>query len=50
MKHHVKDFFIGMNNALEKNLDGLSNLIKALGGLPGVLSIVGTAFLTAFGP
>ena len=45
-----EDFFIGFDKFLEKNLDGLSLLIKALGGLPGVLSLVGATFLTAFGP
>jgi len=44
------DFFIDVNDFIEKNLDGINNLIKALGGLPGVLSVVSTAFLTIFGP
>ena len=44
------DFFIGVDNFIEKNLNGINNLIKALGGLPGVLSVVGTAFFAIFGP
>jgi hypothetical protein len=44
------EFFIDVNDFISKNLDGINNLIKALGGLPGVLSVVSTAFLTIFGP
>ena len=44
------DFFIGVDNFIEKNLNGVNNLIKALGGIPGVLSIVSSAFFTIFGP
>ena len=45
-----EDFFIGLDDFITKNLDGISLLIKGLGGLPGVLSLISAAFLNAFGP
>ena len=45
-----EDFFIGVNNILEESLGFISNLIDGLGGLPGVLSLVASWMLKAFGP
>ena len=44
-----EDFFIGVNNVLEGTLTQVGNLIDGLGGLPGVLSVVSTLMLKAFG-
>lgn len=38
------EFFIDLTNMFSGLLDGVSNLSKGLGGLPGVLALVGTAF------
>ena len=42
-------FFIEVNNILEGTLGFVSNLIDGLGGLPGVLSLVASLMLKAFG-
>ena len=42
-------FFIGVNKILEGTLSTVGNLIDGLGGLPGVLSIVSSLMLNAFG-
>ena len=42
-------FFIGVNNILEGTLSHVGNLIDGLGGLPGVLSIISSLMLKAFG-
>ena len=44
-----EDFFIGVNNVLEGTLTQVGNLIDGLGGLPGILSVVSTLMLKAFG-
>ena len=44
------DFFIGVDNVIEKTLNGINSLIQAFGGLPGVLAVVGSAFFAIFGP
>ena len=44
-----EEFFIGINNILEETLGFISNLIDGLGGLPGVLSMVASWMLKAFG-
>ena len=41
-------FFIKANDFLADNLNGVNNLIKALGGLPGVLSAIGTLLTRYF--
>ena len=41
-------FFIKANNFLADNLNGINNLIKALGGLPGVLSTIGVLLTRYF--
>ena len=43
-------FFIEANNFLADNLNGINNLIKTLGGLPGLLSVIGTLVTRFFGP
>ena len=43
------DFFITALNGVEHLLDAVDNLIKGLGGIPGVLTIIGGAMLSAFG-
>ena len=45
-----EDFFIGVNNVLEESLGFINNLIDGLGGLPGVLSMIASWMLKAFGP
>lgn len=50
-KQLVNDkFFIGLNDTLGDTLNITSKLIDSLGGLPGVLSIISTSMLKAFGP
>lgn len=50
-KQLVNDkFFIGLNDTLSDTLNITSKLIDSLGGLPGVLSIISTSMLKAFGP
>jgi hypothetical protein len=44
-----EQFFIGVNKILEGTLSHVGNLIDGLGGLPGVLSIVSSLMLKAFG-
>ena len=44
-----EDFFIGVNNVLEGTLTQVGNLIDGLGGLPGILSVVSSLMLKAFG-
>lgn len=43
-------FFIGLTNLFEKLLTTIHGTIDGLGGLPGVLSLVATMMLKAFGP
>jgi TP901 family phage tail tape measure protein len=43
-------FFIGLTNVFEKLLVTIKGTIDGLGGLPGVLSIISTMMLKAFGP
>lgn len=43
------DFFITALDGVEHLLDAVDNLIKGLGGIPGVLTIIGGAMLSAFG-
>ena len=50
-KQLVNDkFFIGLNDTLSDTLNITSKLIDSLGGLPGVLAIISTSMLKAFGP
>lgn len=44
-----EQFFIGVNKILEGTLSHVGNLIDGLGGLPGVLSIISSLMLKAFG-
>ena len=44
-----EQFFIGINKILEGTLSHVGNLIDGLGGLPGVLSIISSLMLKAFG-
>lgn len=44
-----EQFFIGVNKILEGTLSHVGNLIDGLGGLPGVLSVVSSLMLKAFG-
>lgn len=41
-------FFITLLDGTEKVITGINNLIKAIGGLPGVLSVVATVFTNLF--
>lgn len=41
-------FFITLLDGTEKVITGVNNLIKAVGGLPGVLSVVATVFTNLF--
>lgn len=41
-------FFIGLNNGLAEILENIEQLIKSLGGLPGVLSLVGSLIFKIF--
>lgn len=43
-------FFIRLNDTLSDTLNITSKLIDSLGGLPGVLAIISTSMLKAFGP
>ena len=43
------DFFIGINNMVSSLLDSVNLLIKGFGGLPGVITLLGTALTTTFG-
>ena len=43
-------FFIKLNNFLADNIKGINNLVKAIGGLPGVLSTAGALLTKFFGP
>jgi TP901 family phage tail tape measure protein len=43
-----EDFFIGLLNGFEKVLTGVGNLVDAVGGLPGVLSMVGAVMTRVF--
>lgn len=43
-------FFIKLNNFLADNIKGINNLVKAIGGLPGVLSTAGALLTRFFGP
>ena len=43
-------FFIGLNDTLSDTVNLASALTKAMGGLPGVLSVVSTLMLKSFGP
>lgn len=42
------DFFITMLNGAEHVLDTINSLIKSLGGIPGVLSLIGNVFSRVF--
>ena len=42
-------FFIGLNDTLSDSINLVSDLTKAMGGLPGVLSVVSTLMLKSFG-
>ena len=44
-----EQFFIGINKILEGTLSHVGNLIDGLGGLPGILSIISSLMLKAFG-
>ena len=44
------DFFIDLLNGLEKITDTISNVIDAFGGLKGVIPLIGSLMLKAFGP
>ena len=44
-----EQFFIGVNKILEGTLSHVGDLIDGLGGLPGVLSVVSSLMLKAFG-
>jgi hypothetical protein len=44
------EFFIDVLDTFTDLLEMLDGLIDGLGGLPGVLSVVATALLRAFGP
>lgn len=44
------DFFITLLNGIEKILTGIDKFIDSIGGLQGVLPLLSTALLTAFGP
>ena len=43
------DFFIAILDGTEKAITGVNNLIKAFGGLPGVLSVIGVLVTNLFG-
>jgi len=43
------DFFITILDGTEKAITGVNNLIKAFGGLPGVLSVIGVLVTNIFG-
>ena len=43
-------FFIGLNDTLSDTVNLASALTKAMGGLPGVLSVISTLMLKSFGP
>lgn len=43
-----EDFFIGLNNVIEKVLNAVSGLIDGLGGIPGVLLFLGTVATQVF--
>lgn len=42
------EFFIDLTDLFSELLDGIGTLSKGLGGLPGVLAVVGTAFTKIF--
>jgi hypothetical protein len=44
------DFFIDIMDTFTGFLELIDKMIDGLGGLPGVLSLVGTALIRAFGP
>ena len=44
------EFFIDLTDFFADLLDGINNLSKAVGGLPGVLTIASTALLKLIGP
>lgn len=44
-----EQFFIGVNKILEGTLSQVGNLVDGLGGLPGVLSVISSLMLKAFG-
>jgi hypothetical protein len=43
------DFFIDLLNFVEKAVSGIKNLIGALGGIPGILTTIGSLVMTIFG-
>lgn len=43
------DFFIGVDNMVSGLLDTVSRLIKAFGGLPGIVSLLGVTLTSVFG-
>ena len=42
------EFFIDLLNGLEKAIEAVGGLVEGLGGLKGVVSVVGSIFLTTF--
>lgn len=44
-----EDFFIDLLNFIEKNIKGIKNLIGAMGGIPGILTTIGSLVMTVFG-
>ena len=43
-------FFIKVNDFLSDNINGVNNLIKAMGGLPGILTTIGALVTRFLGP
>lgn len=44
-----ENFFIDLLDFIEKNIKGIKNLIGALGGIPGILTAIGSLVMSVFG-
>jgi hypothetical protein len=44
------DFFIDFTNTLADLINYVDTLVDALGGLPGILTMIGTLLMRHFGP
>ena len=42
------DFFIGLTNGMAKFIDGIGSVVDSLGGMKGIITLIGSIFLTHF--
>ena len=42
------DFFIGLTNGMAKLIDGIGSVVDSLGGMKGIITLIGSIFLTHF--